>query len=150
MWFFSEISLFGASKWCSCILKVKSLIEYVKKGFKNYLLHKIWIDEKTRHSAEEKVGIELSYNCLAIEKRHSYPVMGKYDFCLKLSAKMQSSLFLCNLCSMRIGLIQYKPYMEIYGLMRRAYRNIHISKKEDLWELAELLIVTSVHLCMRI
>lgn len=35
--------------------QVKSIVDYVKKGFKNYLLHTIWIDDKTRHRAEEKI-----------------------------------------------------------------------------------------------
>ena len=31
------------------------MIEYVKKAFKIYLLHKTWMDEETKHHAEEKV-----------------------------------------------------------------------------------------------
>ena len=31
------------------------MIEYVKKAFKIYLLHKTWMDEETKRHAEEKV-----------------------------------------------------------------------------------------------
>ena len=40
---------------------MKNLVEYVKKAFKDYLLHKIWIDDKTKHKAEEKVSDNEEY-----------------------------------------------------------------------------------------
>ena len=35
--------------------QVEKMIEYVKKAFKIYLLHKTWMDEETKRHAEEKV-----------------------------------------------------------------------------------------------